>query len=759
MAVAGGTVTTLSAGTASSSMLVVNSTLGLSPGMTVSGTNVPSGAVITSIIGNTLWLSSTASNAVAAGTLLTFGSLSNFTGSLSISAGTMRLQATSATSDVLSNSSSVIFTTDAASSGFGKQNAGGRLEYLAFGGSSTEVAGSLTATAGAASVALTNGGTLIFASLGARSSGTTVDFQPGAGRIGFTSVSPVNGILGGWATFNGVDFAGTLSGGTVAAATYASFVASGGSATTNYLLNGGTTTSGSVSANAVKLTGSGTVALGGQLNLTSGGLLFDNSNGAMTITGSFIPATSESIVVINGSASTNALTIASLLSAPLTKSGNGILILSGANTYMGNTTVNAGTLRLAGSNARLGNQTASFFTNIRQNAVLDLNGAGSSGTLYIGGPSVPTTLAGMLQGAGVVDNSSGTAMAISIAPSTSTSTSVFSGVLSNSGSGSLSLVRNGASGTQYLTGLNTYTGATVLSGSAILAVHSLANGGSASSIGASSNAASNLVFNGGTLKYTGSDANFVQFTQTPSVAIDRLFTLAGNGAIDSSGNYGNNNLTTGVQNNATLVFANTGTVAFAGTGARTLTLTGNSTGDNEIALKLVDNGTSALSVNKTSTGQWLLTGQNTYSGATIVSAGVLQAQDGVGLPTTSNLTLNGGVFQSDGTFSRTLGTGAGQVQFGASGGGFAASATHLNVNLGGVLTMGTGAFAGSTLILNAANAPGDVDFQSNINLGTGARTIQVDDNVNTGMDFATISGVLSGGSGGITSLTKTGAGN
>ncbi|NBV87720.1 MAG: hypothetical protein EBS01_15950, partial [Verrucomicrobia bacterium] len=97
--------------------------------------------------------------------------------------------------------------------------------------------------------------------------------------------------------------------------------------------------------------------------------------------------------------------------------------------------------------------------------------------------------------------------------------------------------------------------------------------------------------------------------------------------------------------------------------------------------------------------------------------------------------------------------------FGASGGGFAASAAHLNVNLGGVLTMGTGSFAGSTLILSAANAPGDVDFQSNINLGTGARTIQVDDNVTTGMDFATISGSLSGGSVGITSLTKTGGGN
>ncbi|MEI7776720.1 MAG: hypothetical protein WCK17_18325, partial [Verrucomicrobiota bacterium] len=99
----GGTGTTVSAGTSSSSALIMGATAGLSPGMSVSGTNVPSGAVITSIIGNTLWLSSAASTAVPAGTLLTFGSLTSFTGNLSISAGTMRLQATSATSDVLSN--------------------------------------------------------------------------------------------------------------------------------------------------------------------------------------------------------------------------------------------------------------------------------------------------------------------------------------------------------------------------------------------------------------------------------------------------------------------------------------------------------------------------------------------------------------------------------------------------------------------------------------------------------------------------------
>ena len=79
-------------------------------------------------------------------------------------------------------------------------------------------------------------------------------------------------------------------------------------------------------------------------------------------------------------------------------------------------------------------------------------------------------------------------------------------------SGPVALVKQGA-GTQALTGANTYTGATTLT-AGILSANTMANGGAASSIGASTNAAANLVFNGGTLQYTG-----------PSVSTDRDFTI------------------------------------------------------------------------------------------------------------------------------------------------------------------------------------------------------------------------------------------
>src|SRR5205823_13054796 len=75
-----------------------------------------------------------------------------------------------------------------------------------------------------------------------------------------------------------------------------------------------------------------------------------------------------------------------------------------------------------------------------------------------------------------------------------------------------------------------------------LSVATLANGGANSPVGKSSNAAGNLIFNGGTLRYSGSGAG-----------TDRLFTIQPNGAtIDASG--------TGA-----LAFTNTGAIVSADT--------------------------------------------------------------------------------------------------------------------------------------------------------------------------------------------------
>ena len=75
-----------------------------------------------------------------------------------------------------------------------------------------------------------------------------------------------------------------------------------------------------------------------------------------------------------------------------------------------------------------------------------------------------------------------------------------------------------------LTGTNTYSGPTVIEGGT-LSVSSIENGGVASGIGQASNAAGNLVLNGGALEYVGTGQN-----------TDRLFTLGLNGgSLISSG--------------------------------------------------------------------------------------------------------------------------------------------------------------------------------------------------------------------------------
>ena len=78
-----------------------------------------------------------------------------------------------------------------------------------------------------------------------------------------------------------------------------------------------------------------------------------------------------------------------------------------------------------------------------------------------------------------------------------------------------------------------------------------------------------------------------------------------------------------------------------------------------------------------------MAGANTYTGITTLLGGTLQADDGVGLPTASTLQIRGGVLQAKGTFSRTLGTAAGQFNFGTGGGGFAARGGALTVNPNG----------------------------------------------------------------------------
>ena len=315
-----------------------------------------------------------------------------------------------------------------------------------------------------------------------------------------------------------------------------------------------------------------------------------------------------------------------------------------------------------------------------------------------------------------------------------------------------------------VTGSNNYTGTTTIGGAYInpsgeldrlgqtinlftnpattrvnstVSVSSLANGGTASGLGSSSNAASNLVLSGGTLQYTGSGAS-----------TDRLFTVGANGAtLDASGTGAVNFTNTGaiVQRDAaaartanidingsrTLIYvddptdivpgqtvtgtgiptASTTVLAvfppsfgnIGGTGAvgqyqvllngtsstattaaipdlafgnqnRTLTLTGTSTAVNAVSGALTNSATGTLGISKTGAGTWALAGNNTYTGSTTVTAGTLQVNNATALPSGSAVTVGGGA-------------GAATVKL---GGGFTQNLSSLTFASGGRFDVGTG---------------------------------------------------------------------
>jgi autotransporter-associated beta strand protein len=186
-------------------------------------------------------------------------------------------------------------------------------------------------------------------------------------------------------------------------------------------------------------------------------------------------------------------------------------------------------------------------------------------------------------------------------------------------------------------------------------------------------------------------------------------------------------------------------------------------------------------------GLTVFNGQNTYSGQTVINGGALdgtlntgtntpgapnyaltdgalQAADGRGLPTQSNLNFSGpnqftgGVLQTSGTFARSINTNpnpsaggttqvAGGVQWTGSG-GFAAIDAPLTVilNGGGLLAWGSPGFVpfGYSLIFGSANSNNMVTFTNAIDISGGTASILVANNgIPTG-SVATMSGVISG---------------
>jgi fibronectin-binding autotransporter adhesin len=236
--------------------------------------------------------------------------------------------------------------------------------------------------------------------------------------------------------------------------------------------------------------------------------------------------------------------------------------------------------------------------------------AGSGAVVTSGGVLVAPTVGGNVQISGLTltAGAANAANELIVHQYSTANTLTISSAVTNNGTGLTSVTKVGP-GTLRMTGANTYTGITAVLGG-VLEVDALGNAGMANPanpLGQSSNAAANLVLDGGTLRYVG----------TTDGSTDRLFTLGPGGAtLDAAGT---GKFTIGRDSGA----------ASTGSGNRTLVLTGTGTG---VYTSRQGNPTNGLTaVTKTGPGTWTISSaSNDYGGPTTVLGGVLAVSAGIG---------------------------------------------------------------------------------------------------------------------------------
>jgi autotransporter-associated beta strand protein/T5SS/PEP-CTERM-associated repeat protein len=502
--------------------------------------------------------------------------------------------------------------------------------------------------------------------------------------------------------------------------------------------------------NALFAADSGNLAFGGAISLGANSLAISGGN-STAITGN-----------ISGTGS-------------LLKRGTGNLTLSGINSYTGDTLINAGNLIVQGGAALLDSGTVKL--------------AASGATITIG----TNETIGSLQGGGTTQINNGQTLTIA-----QTGNATYAGSVTGTGA----LTKNG-SGTLTLTGNNTYTGATnINSGTLQIAGGTLFSDYFTAGISSGETGTVNMAagtwsgiaegvlgyFAGSTglANMTGGTWSMEEFVVGDSgngtlnlsggtLRADSEFDIAGAASSTSVANVSGGTLATGdfyvgLEGNGTLNL--TGGVVSIGNGAGNLTLAsqagsfgilnlgnGSTVGSLYAASVVGGSGTAIvnfnnnangtfspalggnLTVNKLGTGTLTLTGNNTYTGATAISAGTLafnsaytQTLPGIvsgagsllkagsgSLILTGNNTLTGGTTLAGGVLqtlhAKALGNGALTLSSGTLALG---NATTTNLSLSGLTDL---VWSSSNAVISLANG-GNIVASGNFTNGgnSGNRT-------------------------------------
>ena len=380
----------------------------------------------------------------------------------------------------------------------------------------------------------------------------------------------------------------------------------------------------------------GSAATGGISNTGNSTVVINSPIFSGTFTDTSLFSVGSHNLVLDGTNSTantiNGVIGAAFNNMGITKNGSGRWVIANStNLLTGGTTINAGTLDITGGNALADGGTVNL-----TNAAVNGFATGNS-RLNIG----QSETIGALQGAIGTTVSLAAGQTLSLVGGSAT----FQGVIQEDGPGAGLTVTsntNDAARVATFSNINTYSGPVSILGGTLsdrsaanrIDVYYLANGGSGSGIGSSSNAASNLTINtngkGGGLRYIGFN----------TVNTDRLFTLGvGNGAgigesaasIWADGQISGNKV-------PVLNFTNTGALAYTGLGSRKLTFRGSNRGDgvnlNTFSPAIADGPGGTTSIGKTDDSVWLINGNNTFTGSVAVERGTISfAGSGLGTGT------------------------------------------------------------------------------------------------------------------------------
>ena len=336
------------------------------------------------------------------------------------------------------------------------------------------------------------------------------------------------------------------------------------------------------------------------------------------------------------------------------KTGEGTLLLSGNNTYTGDTTISAGTLTVSGTLADTTDVINSGVYDVdATDTIQSLSGAGAvelaSGIILTTGDGGDDTVSGVVSGAGALTKAGSGTLTFSANNTYTGDTTISAGTLKLTGTlaDTTDVINSGTYDVDVTDTIQSLSGSGAVE---------LASGITLTTGDSGDDTVSGVISGTGSLEKTGSGT--LTFSGSNTYTGDTIISA---GTLKLKGTLAE---TTDVINSGTYDVDASDTIqSLSGSGAVELasgiTLTTGDSGDDTISG--VISGAGALA--KAGSGTLTLSGSNTYTGSTTLSAGTIAISSSANIGATpgtvdaDNIIFNGGTLNTTGTFS--LGTNKG----------------------------------------------------------------------------------------------------